>query len=373
MKDIKITIFTPQDLNHSSFMQTAFFELEKKGVIECKVKPDLRLKPGRYSVHEDGSVSESNHQQPKTSYYLYENLKTENKVFFAADLYDVSNHFSSFAFEHCDVIFKRNYISKYVDKLSYSYKVKPVGLTFGCQSRLRNSWLLLVSCYVVLEFKSNLKLDRKILQRFFFTIKKIKTHLKYVTKGREIDKIRSFNKETKCQVFYQVRCFPNTKANYVKEVNDERALLVQLLNRNLGKKYKGGLVPDEISRTYYPDELTNLSTDPDDYLNYIKESSICIYTKGLQNSPARKLAEYLSQGKCIVSERIETELPYELEDGKHIFYFDDINQCIDICKNLLNNKNLIEEVSTNARKYYEDYLDPISVGKSILNQLGNNV
>jgi hypothetical protein len=162
--------------------------------------------------------------------------------------------------------------------------------------------------------------------------------------------------------------------NEIKELSDNiRAYLVKSLKKALGNDYCGGLVPDYVSINNYPNELTFMSTDPNDYLNHIKESSICIYTKGLQNSPARKLPEYLSQGKCIVSERMETELPHNLEEGKHIFFYDNINECINICEKLLKDGELVQQVSKNARRYYEDYLDPVSVGKSIIQHLENEV
>jgi hypothetical protein len=373
MSNIRITIFTPQDLNHSSFLQTAFFEMASIGLLDCNLKIDLSLKPGRYSVSEDGHVKESFHLQPKTSYYLYENFDTNKRIFFAADLYDVPNHFSSYALRNCDIVFKRNYISKYIKYLPIKGKIFPIGLTFGCQSKKKKKWFTLSIAYVIISLKSHLKFDKFFLKRFLKIIKKNNSHFSYVTKGREIDKIRTYQQSVKNQVFYQVRCFPNTDVDFVKEVNDERAYLVKSLKKALGNDYCGGLVPDYVSINNYPNELTFMSTDPNDYLNHIKESSICIYTKGLQNSPARKLPEYLSQGKCIVSERMETELPHNLEEGKHIFFYDNINECINICEKLLKDGELVQQVSKNARRYYEDYLDPVSVGKSIIQHLENEV
>ena len=87
--NIQVTIYTPQDLNHSSYMQAGLFELEKKGFLKVKIAYNTKKRLGRVST-ENGSLKVSNHPQPKTSYYLLEDLDRKKEIFFAADLYDIS-------------------------------------------------------------------------------------------------------------------------------------------------------------------------------------------------------------------------------------------------------------------------------------------
>jgi glycosyltransferase involved in cell wall biosynthesis len=153
---------------------------------------------------------------------------------------------------------------------------------------------------------------------------------------------------------------------YVKEINNQRSSLIRLLKKELGEKYSGGLVPDLISKTYYQDCITSLPTDPNSYLDEMKKSAICIYTKGLQDSPARKLAEYLALGKCIVAERYATEFPVPLEDGKNIIFFDTPEECAEICIKLLENPEQVASLSLNARAYFETHVHPVQNVKRIL-------
>src|SRR5690606_34946955 len=112
-------------------------------------------------------------------------------------------------------------------------------------------------------------------------------------------KLENMAPATQLNVFYQVRCFPQVEDKDVKKIHEERSSLIRLLKSKLGNDFIGGMVPGDIANRFYKDCLTSLPTDPESYVAQIKKSAICIYTKGLQNSPARKLAEYLSQGKCI--------------------------------------------------------------------------
>lgn len=371
--NIQVTIYTPQDLNHSSYMQAGLFELEKKGFLKVKIAYNTKKRFGRVST-ENGSLEFSNHPQPKTSYYLLEDLDRQKEIFFAADLYDISHFFSSYALENCDYIFKRNFESKHIHTLNNRYKAKiyPAGLTFGCQTDIRKKWTLFKIAHFISISKLRLKFDRNILQRIRNVIKHTSEHYRYVTHGRSLEGFRGYHSDVQLRVFYQVRCFPRIEEPDVKIIHEERSTLIKVLKKRLGDKFLGGLVPSEVSKNYYPECLTNLPTDPVSYLNLIKSSAICIYTKGLQNSPARKLSEYLSQGKCIVAEPFSTELNVPLEHGKHLMFYNSPEECAEICEELLNNPKKVKELSDNARQYYEDFVDPeINVKRMIETMLEN--
>lgn len=364
---IEVTIYTPQDLNHSSYIQAGLFELEKSGLIVCKYKIDITKKLGRIST-ETGNEIVSNHPQQKTSYYKLYDAKLEKEIFFATDLYDVSYFFSKYALEKCDYVFKRNYVSDYIKYLrpEYQSKIYPMGLTLGVQSSNRKYWNIFKVAHFIANLNLQVKFDKLVFKRIFNVIEKTSRHRKYVTKGRSLSALEEVPLKTNLKVFYQVRCFPQVESLIVKKINDERSTLVKLLKEGLNNDFVGGIVPCKISNKFYPDCLTNLPTDPVSYLNLIKNSAICIYTKGLQDSPARKLAEYLSQGKCIVAERFDTELPEELEHEKNIMFFDSFESCIEICKELLNNPEKVNYISKNARIYFENHVHPKQNIKRIL-------
>lgn len=367
-----VVIYTPQDLNHASYMQTGLFELGTIGLINCKLKIDISRKLGRIST-ESGKPIISNHPQQKTSYYKLIDHSENKEYFFATDLYDITHFFSQYALENCDFIFKRNYVSKDIDCLDpeFQNKIYTAGLTLGIQSSNRKFWTVLKIAHFLANLNLNLKIDRNFFKRFQSVIYNTSRHRQYVTIGRSLSKLENMPDETELNVFYQVRCFPQIHDADVKKIHKERSALIRLLKNELGDNYLGGIVPGEVANKFYKDCLTTLPTDPDSYLAQIKKSAICIYTKGLQNSPARKLAEYLSQGKCIVAERFDTELPIPLENGKNIMFFDTVEQCVEICKMLLNNPEKVKHLSKNARAYFEKHVHPVQNTKRILELMLN--
>jgi len=353
-------------------MQAGLFELEDMGLIRCKIKIELSKKLGRISTESD-TRQVSNHPQQKTSYYKLIDHVVNKEYFFATDLYDISHFFSQYALENCDFVFKRNYISKDIDRLDSAYrnKIHPIGLTLGIQSSKRRFWRLLQCTHFFANLNLQMKLDRNVFRRFNRVIHSTKRHREYVTSGRELSALETLPQKTELNVFYQVRCFPQIEDEDVKKIHRERSTLIKLLKKELGSDFLGGMVPGEVANRFYNDCLTTLPTDPVSYMAQIKRSAICIYTKGLQNSPARKLPEYLSQGKCIVAERFNTELPKPLEHGKNIMFYDTPEECVEMCKALLNNPEKVQHLSKNARIYFETHVHPVQNTKRILELMLN--
>ena len=98
----------------------------------------------------------------------------------------------------------------------------------------------------------------------------------------------------------------------------------------------------------------------------MKQAGIVIYTRGLANSPAWKLPEYLSQGKVIIAEPLTAELPEPLVHGEHLLYFNTDDELIHHIKTVLKDKALFHKLSANARRYFEDYVHPAKNIKRIL-------
>lgn len=365
---LEVIIYTPQEHNQSSYFHTGLFELEQKGILKCRIVLDTAEKRGTLSTI-DGTSIRSNHPQPKTSYYKLIDNKKNKEINFAVDAYDIAHFFSEYALKKCDFVFKRNYEKKYICPLekSYQHKLKPLGLSFGSLSRHRHDRFKLLSGLLISNLRLHLKIDRYLFSKFFSIIRKKLDHWYFVQNARLIDSFQSFSVDTELTVIFQTRCFARSEEPDVQEIHSQRADLIRILRKRLGKQFIGGFIPDEVSKKYYTDCLTNMSTDPQGYLQLVKKASIGIYTRGLANSPAWKLAEYLSQGKCIVAEPLTTELPVPLEHGKHLMYFHSPEECADICEMLLKDPAQMQKLSRNARAYYEEHVDPVANVKRIIN------
>jgi glycosyltransferase involved in cell wall biosynthesis len=133
----------------------------------------------------------------------------------------------------------------------------------------------------------------------------------------------------------------------------------------------GGFVPSKVANDKYKDALTNVPTTPEEYLDAMKKAKIVIYTRGLANSPAWKMAEYLSQGKVIIAEPLTSELPVPLIEGKELLYFKNDIELIEKIKLVLTDNELAKQLSANARAYFEAHVHPLQNTKRILELMLN--
>src|SRR5690554_6421554 len=138
-----VIIHTPQELNHSSYIQTGLFELANQGIIDVRVNLSIRKRNAMFSVNEQGEISTKNRGFPKASYYTLVDCSTNKRISFATDLYDSAKCFSKFALKKCDFYFKRNYESKYVEAIKEKAKARiyNLGMTFGTHSEFRKNRL----------------------------------------------------------------------------------------------------------------------------------------------------------------------------------------------------------------------------------------
>lgn len=364
-----VHIYTPQELNHSSYVQTGLFELENDGFLKTKVVLSFKKRLG--SIHIKNSVVEHiNTPHPKTSFYKLINHQNGKTVHFATDLYDASYSFSKYALDHCDFVFKRNYESKYVTQLpdAYQKKLHPLGWCFGVHSTYKKSNLKFYIGLLLSNVLLNIKTDRHFFIRILKTIQQQKKHWKFINTTRNL---QSFDRQPtppeNDYIVFQTRCFVHENELALKELHQQRYQIIKLLQQHFPDQFKGGFIPTAIAKQKYNDALTNLPTDPASYLALVKASKIGIYTQGIQDSPAWKMAEYLSQGKVIIAQRFPTELPMPIENLKEVLIFDKIEEIPDLCKKVFSNKQLASDLSANGREYYQLYISPGRNVKRILN------
>jgi hypothetical protein len=164
MDKLQVKIFTPQELNHSSYIQTGLFELEKDGFLQTKVVLSFKKRLGTIKVF-NTNIEVTKQSHPKTSFY--ELKRNEKEIFFATDLYDDARTFSLFALENCDYIFKRNYEQKIIDKLPLDYqkKIMPFGLAFRVDTKNKKKKYKFAAGLFLTNFLISLKMDTLFFNR----------------------------------------------------------------------------------------------------------------------------------------------------------------------------------------------------------------
>lgn len=368
MPNITVIIHTPQELNHSSYIQTGLFELERMGLIEVKVQLDIQKNKGALTVDERGSITKTSRPNPKTSFYTLVDGSTDKRISFAADLYDFAEHFSEVALNNCDFYFKRNFVSRYVNPIQENTRAKifKLGITFGTHSEYKHDGFKFFLGFFLTNLRLSLKRDRYLFKRIFKSYKAQKKHWRFINTSRSVTRFETFEEATTNTIMFQTRCFLHENDADVKQIHQHRYHLIKLLRQHFSDNFLGGFVPSKIAKEKYNDALTNVPTSPEEYLNAMKKAKIVIYTRGLANSPAWKMAEYLSQGKVIIAEPLTSELPVPLMGGKELLYFNNDSELIEKIKRVLDDEVLASQLSINARAYFEVHVHPVQNTKRIL-------
>lgn len=363
-----IEIYTPQELNHSSYIQTGLFELEAEGWLKTKVVLSLSKRNGLLKIT-DKQVIETSHPHPKTSFYKLIDTQTGNHIQFATDLYDASFSFSKFALEHCNYIFKRNFESASISQLPIEYQnnIRPFGLSFvSLSSHRKGSFKFMIGLFVT-NMRIALKLDRRIFTRLYNCFIEQNDHWKSIQNARNINQFESLkNTPSSNNILFQTRCFPHEDHLDVLQIHQQRALIIRKLRAEFNNQFIGGMIPSPVALRNYSDVISDLPSDPDSYLTTVKNTKYVVYTRGLANSPAWKLAEYLSQGKVIIAEKLTAELPVPLTHRKEVLFFNNEDEIPSLIREAMNNEELSKQLSQNARAYFEQYVHPKQNMKRIL-------
>jgi len=371
----KLIIYCPQELAHFSYLISGLVDLEKEGFIKCEFS--MRKKKNLGSISCKNKICKDYlSSQPKTSFFEIIDRKNRIRIKFAIDLYDIGYLFSSEALKENNYVFKRNYIMNYIKNLPIKYqkKVIPFGIPFPVNPGSFKGEISVLAGYIISKLILSIKMDRSFFLRIYNSLKITHRQLIFYKNQPSIDFFKNKLELNKNKVFYQKRLFIEEGYDKdVQEINLQRYLFVKRLKDILSDKlFLGGLVSNKLALKRYPSYITKLPTNRKLFYNAIKEAGIVIYTRGLEKSPGWTLPEYLSLGKAILAEKHESIFPEPLVDGKHLIYFDDINDCMKKLKYLLNNQEKINILSNNAKKYFETNLIPKINMKRIIKVMLNN-
>ena len=363
-----VILYTPQELNHSSYVQTGLFELERLGIIRVKVKLCIAERRGRIKTDAKGNSIRAHQAYPKASYYRLVDHNNNKSIFFCMDLYDFGNQFPEHALQHCDYVFKRHYDSRYVKFLERQDRDKllPLGLSFGVHSHYKTNDLIFKIGLFLSHLRLQFILNRSLLKRLQFSFYQQQKHLRFIQTTRTLDRFESYTLPSERIILFQTRCFLNDHSEDVKAIHEQRYRLIRLLRQEFPDQFQGGFVRSPFSEAHYADALTHVPSDPERYLDVLKQARIVIYTRGLANSPAWKMAEYLSQGKVILAEPLSAELPIPLTHGKEVLFFNTDEELVTLIHQVLNDDDLALRLSQHARAYFEAHVHPVPTIKRIL-------
>ena len=236
------------------------------------------------------------------------------------------------------------------------YKIKPFGLNYICGNDKTRILMFRHMIYNInTQSRSNFKLN-KVKEYILNELKKII----FIPNSQEFEcnELSGCNQEM--SIFFQTRLWAYEKETTedMDKINIERVELVRHLKNAFGNRYKGGLVPEPIALQHYPELITHLPTRQRSFAKISRLSSIGVYSRGLHNSLAFKLAEYLASGKCIVSCKLDNQLPVPLKEGINYLEYNTPQACVDQCRYLMKNPDIMNTMRKANLEYYHKYVRP---------------
>lgn len=326
---------------HHSFVYTGLFELERKRELDLQL---VWLPPAESSV--------------VTLEVVHPLTGAVRRVCF--DIHDRSYVFNDAALRECDTYYKRSYHQPDVDAVGDGLRdrIAPFGPVYvsACRHyrfRLVAGWLnralksgrgALSSCNHLLDYL--MLPDPRCFER----------PAAVAAPGK---------------VLLQTRLWTDrevTGAPLASEINAERVELVRVLKAGLGDAFIGGLVPTPLSRQQHPDLVCAWKTKRRAYLATMQACLIGVYSRGLHDSTAWKLGEYLASSLCIVASGLRNALPVPLDAGRQFLPFTSPEECLEQCRHLLSHPQLVEEMRSANFDYYQKWANPAASIRACLDK-----
>jgi len=277
----------------------------------------------------------------------------------AIDLLDRGDLFDHGALSSCDVYFKRSYFEPELPtSLVEREKIRPWGLNFPCRQAggAARHWLLLARGFLAGGARAAWR-GPQALHRWTLSARQFAC----LPAASQFE--ASTDEPLEPVVVYQTRLWEQheTEPDDAAAINRQRVQIVRALRRTLGRAFLGGLVATPLARREYPDEVVSpAESRMANYAARSRRAAIGVYTRGLHHSSAFKLAEYLAGGKAIVAEGLRNQTPAALEPDEHWLAFRDADECVQQCRQLLQDQERRTALRRAAAEYYRRYVEPMA-------------
>lgn len=270
---------------------------------------------------------------------------------------------------NCELYFKRSFAQSHVLEHNFSHKIKPYGLNYLVYPD-NFDWFSLRRAFAFYRSTEWLKQITRNLD--------INNSIQYSPRISDLQAKPDLNIDPK--VLFLARTWDSNSDDYYTlstaeqsdrfRINEIRAECIRQLRKEFGDRFTGGLAPTPHSKKYFPDCIVDIygMTSKKNYLQLVKNHNICIATTGLHGSIGWKFAEYVALSRAIVSEKLNYDVPGQLENNKNYLEFTTVDQCVSEVGNLMDTPRIREKLSKENFKYYQNYLKPSKIIWNCLKQ-----
>ena len=265
----------------------------------------------------------------------------------------------------CDFYFKRSYDPQFISTLEHGNRVFPLGLNYQVASSEFDIFKLKRAAFYsgkdrVKATLKGLRIDNLLRQRETERIDNLESAPDPDIEPRVLFMARAWNPET---------IESKKQKSAVEAINETRATCIEVLRKELGDKFYGGLAHDEYSKKYFSNALLtdDASSSKRNYLEILKRFPICVATVGLNGSNGWKLAEYVAHSKVILSEPLVYQVPGSFEAGQNYIEFNGADKLAAAAVRLIEDRDLRTEIMANNFAYYNNYVRPDALIANSLN------
>ncbi len=151
------------------------------------------------------------------------------------------------------------------------------------------------------------------------------------------------------------------------EANQRRLRFVKAVQRTPGGNLEGGFwnaggMPSEYEPFRMPQRVRHA-----DYLDRTRRSAVVFNTPAMHDCLGWKLGEFLALGKAIVSTPLGREMPGRFEHGEHVHVVEgDEDSIVRALVLVAVHHDYRTKLERNARRYWEEYLAPMSVARRVV-------
>jgi hypothetical protein len=264
-----------------------------------------------------------------------------------------------------DFYFKRSFSSLPPEWADHRQKLHPLGLNYPVFPNRVDLFALSRSIFL----RANLRQTAREIARSLNV-----NPFYFVPRVRLMESLPDYKAEPK--ILFAVRAWdpyndPDRSQDKIEEImslNAMRASCIRLLRNEFGGLFCGGFQHTTFAIKHYKDELMpdNALSSKRNYIAQLRSHPICIATTGLHGSIGWKFAEYIAFSKAVLSEKLNYEVPGDLEEGRHFLGMASPEDCVAGARRLVVDRELRHYLMTNNARYYQSYVRPDSL---ILNTL----
>jgi len=265
----------------------------------------------------------------------------------------------------CDFYFKRSYDPQFISTLANGRKVFPLGLNYQVASSEFDIFKLKRAAFYsgkdrIKATLKGLRIDTLLRQRETERIDNLEAAPDPDIEPRVLFMARAWNPE---------KIESKKQKSAVEAINETRAKCIEVLRKELGDKFYGGLAHDDYSKKYFPNALLtdDSSSSKRNYLEILKRFPICVATVGLNGSNGWKLAEYVAHSKAILSEPLVYQVPGTFEAERNYIEFSGADELAASAVKLTEDRTLRMEIMANNFAYYNGNVRPDAMIANSLN------